>query len=50
MSPGTMTTAANRPAVAGRLSTLDRWLPVWAAARLAEDIEQEREFLLERAR
>jgi aminoglycoside phosphotransferase (APT) family kinase protein len=27
-----------------------RWLPVWAAARLAEDIEQEREFLLERAR
>ena len=29
---------------------VDRWLPVWAAARLAEDIEQEREFLLERAR
>ena len=29
---------------------VDRWLPVWAAARLAEDIEQEREFLLDRAR
>ena len=29
---------------------VDRWLPVWAAARLAEDIEPEREFLLERAR
>lgn len=24
-----MTTVASRPAVAGRLSTLDRWLPVW---------------------
>jgi aminoglycoside phosphotransferase (APT) family kinase protein len=29
---------------------VDRWLPVWAAARLSEDIEQEREFLLDRAR
>ena len=29
---------------------VERWLPVWAAARLAEDIEPEREFLLERAR
>ena len=29
---------------------VDRWLPVWAAARLAEDIEPEREFLLDRAR
>ena len=29
---------------------VDRWLPVWAAARLAEDIEAEREFLLDRAR
>ena len=28
---------------------VDRWLPVWAAARLAEDIEAERAFLLERA-
>lgn len=27
-----------------------RWLPVWAAARLAEDIEPERDFLLGRAR
>jgi aminoglycoside phosphotransferase (APT) family kinase protein len=27
-----------------------RWLPVWAAARLAEGIEPEREFLLARAR
>lgn len=29
---------------------VDRWLPVWAAARLAEDIEAERVFLLDRAR
>jgi hypothetical protein len=29
---------------------VDRWLPVCAAARLAEDIEAEREFLLDRAR
>lgn len=29
---------------------VERWLPVWAAARLAEDIEPEREFLLEQAR
>ena len=29
---------------------VDRWLPVWAAARLAEDIDAEREFLLDRAR
>ena len=29
---------------------VDRWLPVWAAARLAEDIKAEREFLLDRAR
>jgi len=29
---------------------VDRWLPVWAAARLSEDIEAEREFLLDRAR
>lgn len=29
---------------------VDRWLPVWAAARLSEDIEQERAFLLDRAR
>jgi aminoglycoside phosphotransferase (APT) family kinase protein len=29
---------------------VDRWLPVWAAARLAEDIEAERESLLDRAR
>ena len=29
---------------------VDRWLPVWAAARLAEDIEPERELLLDRAR
>jgi len=28
---------------------VDRWLPVWAAARLAEDIDEEREFLLDRA-
>jgi arsenite transporter len=29
MTHATSTTAASRPAVAGRLSTLDRWLPVW---------------------
>jgi hypothetical protein len=29
---------------------VERWLPVWAAARLSEDIEPEREFLLARAR
>jgi len=29
---------------------VDRWLPVWAAVRLSEDIEAERDFLLERAR
>jgi aminoglycoside phosphotransferase (APT) family kinase protein len=29
---------------------VDRWLPVWAAARLSEDIEAERAFLLTRAR
>lgn len=28
---------------------VDHWLPVWAAARLAEDIESERGFLLDRA-
>ena len=28
---------------------VDRWIPVWAAARLAEGIEPEREFLLDRA-
>ena len=29
---------------------VDRWLPVWAAARLGEDIEAERAFLLDRTR
>ncbi len=29
---------------------VERWLPVWAAARLSEDIEVERDALLERAR
>jgi ACR3 family arsenite transporter len=29
------TTAASRPAVAGRLSTLDRWLPVWMFLAMA---------------
>jgi aminoglycoside phosphotransferase (APT) family kinase protein len=29
---------------------VERWLPVWAAARLCENIEAEREFLLDRAR
>ena len=29
---------------------VERWLPVCAAARLSEDIEQEREFLLDCAR
>jgi aminoglycoside phosphotransferase (APT) family kinase protein len=29
---------------------VDRWLPVWAAARLSEGIDPEREFLLDRAR
>jgi hypothetical protein len=31
-------------------AVVDRWLPVWAAARLAEDIASERAFLLDRAR
>lgn len=29
---------------------VERWLPVWAAARLSEDIESDRELLLARAR
>ena len=52
---------ARRVLIAGYLSAytrempldrdlVDRWLPVWAAARLAEDIEAERRFLLDRAR
>jgi aminoglycoside phosphotransferase (APT) family kinase protein len=35
---------------AGTPVVVERWLPVWAAARLSEDIEPEREFLLARAR
>ena len=31
-------------------SLVDRWLPVWAAARLSEDIAAERELLLATAR
>jgi Ser/Thr protein kinase RdoA (MazF antagonist) len=52
---------ARRMLLAGYLSTyareapldrdqVDRWLPVWAAARLSEDIGAERELLLARAR
>ena len=39
--------ASRAPLDRGRV---DRWLPVWAAARLAEGIEPEREALLARAR
>jgi arsenite transporter len=35
MTHATATTAASRPAVAGRLATLDRWLPVWIFLAMA---------------
>jgi arsenite transporter len=35
MTHATATTALSRPAVAGQLSTLDRWLPVWIFLAMA---------------
>jgi arsenite transporter len=35
MTPTTATTALSHPTVAGRLSTLDRWLPVWIFPAMA---------------